>query len=207
MSASELLYSSDPGLIIGFHGCDQGIRDKIVLHQTMLRSSKNKWDWLGEGMYFWQNNYDRAMHFATDPPVNLKIPKPAVLGAVFSLGNCLDLTDKKFIDLVQLSFASLKESAKSEKTKLPINHNPIGVNNAADNIIRKLDCAVIKNVHKIAADFNQPPFDTVRGIFIEGAPLYEGAGFNDKTHVQICIRNPNCIKGFFIPRKSVQWPK
>lgn len=158
-------------------------------------------------MYFWQNNYDRAMHFATNPPVNLRISKPAVLGAVFSLGNCLDLTDKKFIDLVQLSFASLKQSVKTEKTKLPINHNPTGVNDTADNIIRKLDCAVIKNVHKIVADFNQPPFDTVRGIFVEGAPLYDGAGFNDKTHIQICIRNPNCIKGLFIPRKSMQWPK
>lgn len=30
----------------------------------------------------------------------LKINEPAVLGAVFSLGNCLDLTDKKFLDIV-----------------------------------------------------------------------------------------------------------
>lgn len=205
MATSELLYSSDPGLIIGFHGCDQDIRDRIVTHQTMLKLSKNKWDWLGDGMYFWQNNYERAIHFAKNPPPNVKIKNPAVLGAVFSLGNCLDLSDKRFIDLVKLSYDSLKQSATSEGTKLPVNKNPTGDESSADKVVRALDCAVITNVHKITAQTKQPPFDTVRGIFIEGNTLYDGAGFNDKTHVQICIRNPNCIKGFFIPRKHVKW--
>ena len=43
-------------------------------------------------------------------------------------------------------------------------------------------------------------FDSVRGVFVEGNPLYEGAGFHHKNHIQICIRNPNCIKGYFLPR-------
>jgi hypothetical protein len=206
MATPELLYSSDPGLIIGFHGCDEEIRDRIVMHQTMLKSSKNKWDWLGAGMYFWQNNYERAIHYAKNPPSKVKIGKPAVLGAVFSLGNCLDLSDKRFIDLIQLSYDSLKSSALSEGTTLPVNKNPSGDEHSADKAVRTLDCAVITNVHKITDQTSQPPFDTVRGIFIEGGPLYDGAGFNDRTHVQICIRNPNCIKGFFIPRKHVKWP-
>ena len=29
---------------------------------------------------------------------------------------------------------------------------------------------------------------------------------NKKNHIQICIRNPNCIKGFFIPRYEMKWP-
>ncbi len=49
----------------------------------------------------------------------------------------------------------------------------------------------------------EPPFDSVRGVFFEGNELYEGAGFLDKTHIQICIRNPNLIRGYFIPRKEV----
>jgi hypothetical protein len=49
------------------------------------------------------------------------------------------------------------------------------------------------------------PFDSVRGVFIEGQPLYPGAGFHDKNHIQICIRNPNCIKGLFLPRDEAKW--
>ena len=48
------------------------------------------------------------------------------------------------------------------------------------------------------------PFDSVRGLFSEGAPVYEGSGFRKKTHVQICVRNPNCIKGYFNPRRPVK---
>ena len=48
-------------------------------------------------------------------------------------------------------------------------------------------------------------FDTVRGIFTEGGPVFEGAGIQSKNHIQICIRNLNCIKGFFIPRKAVHF--
>ena len=45
-------------------------------------------------------------------------------------------------------------------------------------------------------------FDSLRAAFIEGERIYPGAGFYDKTHVQICVRNPNCVKGFFLPRKE-----
>ena len=39
-------------------------------------------------------------------------------------------------------------------------------------------------------------------FFWEGADLYPGAGFKEKNHIQIAIINPNCIKGFFLPRQS-----
>ncbi len=38
-----------------------------------------------------------------------------------------------------------------------------------------------------------------RGVFTEGGPIYPNAGFVEKTHIQICIINPNCIKGYFAP--------
>ncbi len=44
-------------------------------------------------------------------------------------------------------------------------------------------------------------FDTVRGVFTEGGPAFPGAGIQKKSHIQICIRNMDCIKGFFLPRK------
>lgn len=205
MNHSSFIYSSDPGLMIGFHGCEEEVRDKVVLGKTSLRPSTNDWDWLGDGIYFWQNNYERAWDYATNPPPNIKIKKPAVLGAVFSLGNCLDLSDKKWIDLAKFSFENLKKSADSGGIELPANTNPGHDTNSKDKIVRRLDCAVIKNIHILINLSRFKPFDAVKGVFFEGDPLYDGAGFNDKTHIQICIRNPNCIKGYFLPRRTVKW--
>ena len=84
-------------------------------------------------------------------------------------------------------------------------------------ILRELDCAVIEYLHqkideKINLDFQEYGFsdlkhcDTVRGIFTEGGPAFDGAGIQLKNHIQICIRNLNCIKGFFIPRKKTKFP-
>ena len=42
-------------------------------------------------------------------------------------------------------------------------------------------------------------YDSIRGVFIEGGEVYPGSEFVEKTHIQICIVNPNCIKGYFKP--------
>jgi len=34
----------------------------------MLKASENGHDWLGVGAYFWENNYERALDFAKNPP-------------------------------------------------------------------------------------------------------------------------------------------
>lgn len=202
MSASKI-YLSDPGLVIGFHGCDASVRDSVIQGKAMLKPSVNHYDWLGPGMYFWQNNYERAMDFAKNPPGRTKIQHPAVLGAVFSLGNCLDLTEKRSIDLLKNSFGTVHRLFTSAAARLPENKDagPPG-----DRLLLSLDCMVINYLHREIEDKTLPPFDSIRGVFIEGAPIYEGAGFHEKTHVQVCIRNPNCIKGFFLPRTEHPWP-
>ncbi len=70
-----------------------------------------------------------------------------------------------------------------------------------DLLLRHLDCAVIETIHQFNKDEGFYEFDSVRGVFFEGKELYPNAGFNEKNHIQITIRNTNCIKGFFIPRE------
>jgi len=41
------------------------------------------------------------------------------------------------------------------------------------------------------------PLQTVRGVFTEGPPIYRKAGIREKTHVQIAVRDADCIKGVF----------
>ena len=55
------------------------------------------------------------------------------------------------------------------------------------------------HVHARREAAEEPPFDTVHAAFIEGQPLYANAGFSTKDHIQICVRNPRCIKGHFRP--------
>ena len=72
--------------------------------------------------------------------------------------------------------------------------------NDHDYLLRNLDCAVIEFVHitkKLTGDKEE--FDSVRGMFAEGNKVYPNAGFFEKTHVQIAIRNSRMIKGYFRP--------
>lgn len=79
-----------------------------------------------------------------------------------------------------------------------------------DFLFRNLDCAVIQKLHKTILenpDICFEPFDSVRGLFIEGNEVYTGSTFKEKNHIQICVVNPNCIKGFFVPRElDVNYP-
>lgn len=69
-----------------------------------------------------------------------------------------------------------------------------------DLLLRNLDCRVIEYLHNLNSENNEHEYDSTKGVFIEGNPVYDNSGIYEKTHVQICIRNPNCIKGYFSPR-------
>lgn len=194
------MYNSRSGLVLGFHGCDEVVREKVLLAKMELIPSSNDYDWLGNGIYFWENNSERALHFAKERATrkNSKIKIPAVLGAVIDLGYCLDLMDKRNIDLVKNSYESLIKSFEKANLPLPKNHTPFDHPDKKDLLMRSLDCAVI-NYLNYEQDKTKK-FESVRGLFPEGKPLYENAGFREKDHIQICIRDIKCIKGYFLPR-------
>lgn len=77
----------------------------------------------------------------------------------------------------------------------------LGNNKTKDILLRDLDCAVIQQVQTSFSNDGNPAFDSVRGVFTEGKHPYRGSAFFSKTHVQICVCNPNCIKGYFEPRE------
>lgn len=60
---------------------------------------------------------------------------------------------------------------------------------------RSLDCAVIRTVHQLREEAGLDAHDTLYGVFEEGEPLYPGAGFKKKTHVQAKKRprHPQCL--------------
>lgn len=190
--SKQTLYSKRPNLVLGFHGCDESVAKKVVCGDN-LKAGLNDYDWLGNGIYFWENNYDRALEWAKKAS---KINIPTVLGAVIVLGYCMDLMDSEFLKELKLAYNTLDKAMKLANKPMPINEGKI-----PDKLLRRLNCAAIETAHAINEGFEENvSYDSVRGVFWEGDELYSNAFFKEKNHIRICIRNPNCIKGYFIPR-------
>ncbi len=185
------MYSSYPSYILGFHGCDLSIAERVICGEKVLNPSANDYDWLGHGIYFWENDPERALQFAKEAArrTSQKNSHPAVIGAVVDLGACLNLVESKNLQLLKVGYETLQVAGKTSQISLP--------KNKSGGLLRHLDCAVIETVHNSREEEDLRPFDTVRGVFWEGRELYPNAGFKEKNHIQICVRNPNCIKGFF----------
>lgn len=189
-------FNKRPGLILGFHGTDRSVVEKVVMQIDQLRASNNSWDWIGHGIYFWEYSASRAMEFAqmSSRRKHSSIKRPAVIGAVLDLGYCLDLLD--YGNLAMLK--NVYDVVSSEQIILPRNRAMSG--KTGDLLFRDLDCRVLERLHEFNLQNNEPPFDSVKAVFWEGPLLYPNAGFREKNHIQICVRNPDCIKGFFIPK-------
>ncbi|MBY0487901.1 MAG: hypothetical protein K2P85_12040 [Flavobacteriaceae bacterium] len=210
------MYNKRPNLMLGFHGCDESVRNELVKNPNSVKKSQEIFDWLGNGFYIWENNYERALKWAEDKKQRGSLTSPSVVGVVYQLDHCLDFTDSAFIDILSIYYNLMKDDLLSIGKELPQNKN-LAHDKHKDLILRELDCAVIEYLHqkmgeKIKEDISLKKyselkhFDSTRGVFTEGGPAFDGAGIQTKNHIQICIRNLNCIKGFFIPRKEIKFP-
>lgn len=176
--------------VLAFHGCDKSVADRLV-EGADFKVSSNGYDWLGPGIYFWEANPQRGLDFARQLAArkNSSIREPAVVGAVIDLGLCLNLTSQTGIQQVQNAYAQLTQMARSTGTELP--------KNSSDQLLRRLDYAVIQWLHRARANLEDAAIDTIRGVFVEGGSAYPTSGIYEKTHIQIAVRNPDCIQGVF----------
>lgn len=195
------MYASRPAMVYGFHGTDEDVGRKILNGKEQFRSSDNDYDWLGQGVYFWENNLERAKIYADQDSKRPRssIKNPFVLGTVIELGKCLDLLDQEWLDYLKQIYPSFKDEMAAEGNPLPTNDHisPSDTERKA----RNLDNAVIRYACDVAKQTGNP-FDSVRSAFIEGEPLYEGSVFRSENHIQLAIINLDCIKGVFLPRES-----
>ncbi|HTU24657.1 MAG TPA: hypothetical protein VMF30_04630 [Pirellulales bacterium] len=142
---------------MGYHGCHARYGEELLLGKTPVaewKKSQNDFDWLGEGVYFWEHSLERAWQWAASQYGG----DGFVIGALIQLGACFDLMDARCTLLLAQSYSEFVEALQARKKKLPTNG---GVKKKA----RKLDCAVINRCldRMIAKDVS---FDTVRGAFL-----------------------------------------
>jgi hypothetical protein len=110
----------------------------------------------------------------------------------------LNLSDRRALDELALAHEFLCLSYDNTAKPRP-------QNKGEDFGARFLDRAVIEMLHSTREELDIeepgsfPRYDTVRSAFPEGELLYEGAGFRSKNHIQLAVRNPACIRGYFRP--------
>jgi hypothetical protein len=187
--------SNYPLEVTGYHSCNKEIGLKVLNGQDSFRASNNRWDWLGLGLYFWEQNPLRALEYAIDSAKGeqfnkVRIKIPFVLGTSIHLGKCLNLLEPQSLSIMAATYGCLVQIFECSGLPLPQNDGPK----------RLLDCAVIKFVHQFNAMFGVPPYDTVRAAFQEGNEVFPSATFTTQSHLQICVCNLEMIKGYFLPR-------
>jgi hypothetical protein len=192
-------YANFPITVYAFHGCDESVAEAVFAGKTELKPSKNNYDWLGSGIYFWENAPERALRWAQEQHERNPdlIRTPAVVGAVVHLGTCLNLMDKDSnqplkdaYNFVETIFAALRE--KRPNIALPENKNKLHM---LDSLVLNLVCAF--------AGRKKHPYDTVRAAFVEGDPVFKGSAIRSDTHIQLCVRNPASIVAYFRPRENL----
>jgi hypothetical protein len=188
--------------VFAYHGCDRRVRDSVLLGKLKLLASLNTYDSLGTGIYFWEHGPRRALEWATQQSKRkgTKIKEPAVLGAVVQLGNCFDLLDIEFTQMLSKEASELENDLAAQGVSLPINQP--SRDRDFDWLRRDRDCFVINSVIPRIESAKDIIYHSVRGVFQEGSPAFKGAGIKLKSHIQIAVRNPRAILGYFNPEPT-----
>lgn len=207
------MYDSRSNLVIGFHGCEEETANALLTNPDIIKESTAPYDWLGHGMYFWENNQQRALQWAKAKFHSGQVKKPAVIGAVIQLGYCCDLLDSRYTAILKHYSTIMVEWYGILDINLPENRDP-SKSISKDKVVRELDCTLIEFMHsEILTQYKKDIeerdksdlklFDSTRGVFIEGDRVLQGSEIYERSHIQICVRNPNCVLGFFLPRKEI----
>ena len=178
--------------VIAYHGCDAKVAASVLAGRTALRPSEEEYDWLGRGIYFWEHGPDRALDWAKERKKRGKIETPAVVGAVIQLGSCFDLLDTRCTTILPAAFVKLRALLNESGKPMPDNAG------GDDLLLRRRDCLVLNWLFDEFANDGEI-YQTVRGVFQEGERVFEDSGIRLKSHIQIAVRDPSCIVGYFRP--------
>ena len=181
------------GIVLGYHGCSRETAEGILSGKIRhLRCSNSSSEWLGRGVYFWENSYDRALQWATD---TLKAKEPTVVGAIINPGHCLDLADSEWLKALK------KVSKDFEKRYQEQFGKPVEPNDIARRF-HPYDCALINDFCDVWARAGNAPINTVRAAFPEGNPIVNSS-FRTLNHIQWAVLTPSeSIVGYFRPTQK-----
>jgi hypothetical protein len=124
--------------VIGFHACKKQFAEDLEAGKLAVvawQASANKYDWLGDGIYFWENGYRRAVEWGRE----FVDGDCSIIEAEINLGKCFDLTNSGYIDLLQEVHAGVVELYKAEGWRLPENVDISAKRGTRRQVLRILD--------------------------------------------------------------------
>ena len=104
-------------MVIGYHGCDAAVVAKVLSGKDTLAPTQKDYDWLGNGIYFWEHGPQRAYDWAKAEAKRApkKIKSPAILGAFINLGECFDLLDTANTGLLEQLYPEFRRFHLAER--------------------------------------------------------------------------------------------
>ena len=171
---------SEPIRIFGYHGTSEEKANSILIDGFL--ASDNDYDWLGKGVYFFQDAPVRAMQWA----IQQHSPNPAVICSVIRLDNCIDLLDVKW-------FPPLKNLYSSFREQYRIANLPLPQQNSIRSKAHRLDCEFFNYTTQMLRDRGQD-IEAIRAVFVEGEPIFPNSAIFDLAHIQIAVRNIDLIE-------------
>lgn len=165
---------------IGYHGTRLEYAQKIL--DEDFRPSENSWEWLGHGVYFWQDAPDRAFGWAKEWHSRSGYEGPiAVVAARIQLFDFVDLLDQTGMRLVKDFASALQRKIANEERSLT-NEYPI----------HRLDCELFNSVTTMLLS-EGIEVRGYRAACVEGDPITEGSPIYDRSHVQLAVIDQTTI--------------
>lgn len=171
-------YNSFPrGVVLGYHGTNEQAAPVIL--RDGFAPSRNEYDWLGDGAYFFQDAPMRASLWAKE----LHGEAAVVLECWISLEDCMDLLDVTWNPELGEAYDRFLSNLKENRLPLPQQKGKA----------HRLDRHVINYLIGFLAD-QGTIIRSVRSAFIEGRPVYKDSAIFDESHVQIAARDMSVIR-------------
>ena len=150
-----------------------------IIERDGFQLSRNAYDWLGDGVYFFQDGPLRAWQWAREQHGD----GAAVIGADIRLVDCIDLLDLGWNEVLSHAYDRYAASLRETGQRLP---SQTGGAHQLDRAVVNYAVGSLREVGvRIAC---------VRSAFLEGEPVYPGSSFRSQSHVQVAVRDPDrCI--------------
>lgn len=169
-------------IVVGYHGTSIRAAEAVV--QDGFHLSQNSYDWLGDGVYFFQDALSMAWEWANSRHPN----EPAVIGAELALVDCIDLLDTAWNPILADIYDEYIRLLKASMLSPPVQEG--GAHRLDREVINYAIGVLTRNGTEIAC---------VRGAFVEGMPVYPGSALFDRTHVQISVRDlSKCVRRIWL---------
>ncbi|HMD98613.1 MAG TPA: hypothetical protein VKM93_14935 [Terriglobia bacterium] len=173
-----------------FHGTTLAAAESIL--RDGFKQSERDYDWLGDGVCFFQDGPYRAREWALNWAVRPYRGEAAVVGATIRLerATLMDLIDIRWCDWLKRFYEGYVKDREFHNKAIP-KQRP------HTSGAHRLDCQVV-NEAVIYWRKKRQPISAVRGAFEEGDRVYPTSAFYDRAHVQIAIRDLSLVNNAWI---------